>query len=78
MANIAVLHNGGWDVEKIADELELEFAQVYAALAYYYSHKDEIDQSIREADELAEREATSLQELLNRVGFSPQSDDGEI
>jgi uncharacterized protein (DUF433 family) len=69
VANIAVLHNGGWDAEKIADELELELPQIYAALSYYYSHNAEIDLSIREADDLAEQQASSLQELLKRSGI---------
>jgi len=30
----------------------LSLAQVHAALAYYYSHRDEIDQEIRSSDEL--------------------------
>lgn len=36
------------DADGIADWYGLSLSQVYAALAYYYEHKDEIDQAIRE------------------------------
>ncbi len=71
--NIAVLHNGGWSVNTIVDELELTPAEVYAALSYYYSHKDEIDQAIRDADALIRREAKPLSELLARSNSSGES-----
>jgi uncharacterized protein (DUF433 family) len=65
--NIAVLHvYNGWNVEQIADELELTPAQIHAALSYYHDHKAEIDQSIREADALAEKAGTSIDELRRR------------
>lgn len=40
----------GWSVEKIAEQFLLSLAQVYAALAYYHDHKQEIEASI-DADE---------------------------
>ena len=39
--------------EEIAEDFGLTLSQVYAALSYYYSHKVEIDASIRERQELA-------------------------
>ena len=33
--------------EEIASDYEIPLAQVYAALAYYYQHKDELDEDIR-------------------------------
>jgi uncharacterized protein (DUF433 family) len=33
---------------EIADAYDLSLAQVHAALAHYYAHKDEIDQDLRE------------------------------
>jgi uncharacterized protein (DUF433 family) len=38
--------------EELAAHLQLSLAQVYAALAYYYDHKDEIDAQIAENDRL--------------------------
>lgn len=36
--------------EELAYQLQISLAQVHAALAYYYGHKDEIDQQIEEDD----------------------------
>lgn len=33
--------------EEITSDYEISLAQVYAALAYYYQHKDELDEDIR-------------------------------
>ena len=33
--------------EEIAADYEIPLAQVYAAFAYYYQHKDELDEDIR-------------------------------
>lgn len=49
---IAGWYKLGWSPEKIADQLELSFAQVYAALAYYHSNREAIDAELQhEADE---------------------------
>lgn len=42
------------DADSIAVSYDLSLSQVYAALAYYYDHKDEIDESIEERRRLAE------------------------
>ncbi|MEZ4657549.1 MAG: DUF433 domain-containing protein [Caldilineaceae bacterium] len=34
--------------DEIASDYELSLAQVYAALAYYYAHKTELDEDIRQ------------------------------
>jgi uncharacterized protein (DUF433 family) len=39
----------------VADFPQLALADVYAALAYYHDHRDEIDRQIREDDEFVER-----------------------
>lgn len=33
--------------EQLTSDYELSFSQVYASLAYYYQHKDELDEDIR-------------------------------
>ncbi len=49
--DIAVWHERlGRDPDEIATEYGLSLGEVYAALAYYHDHRDEIDASIR-ADE---------------------------
>ena len=37
--------------DEIATEYDLTLADVYAALAYYFDHREEIDQSIQEGEE---------------------------
>ena len=44
----------GVALEEIAGTYDLPVAAVYAAMAYYYDHKDEIDQSLDEEEALAE------------------------
>jgi uncharacterized protein DUF433 len=48
--------------DEIATEYGLSLADVYAALAYYYDHREEIDASIR-ADE------AFVAELRKRIPF---------
>ncbi|MCX6046069.1 MAG: DUF433 domain-containing protein [Chloroflexi bacterium] len=42
------------DADGIADWFNLSLSQVYSALAYYYEHKPEIDQSIEARRKLAQ------------------------
>ena len=45
--NIVIWHEQmGKSVDEICTEYALTLAEVYAALAYYFDHRDEIDQSI--------------------------------
>lgn len=44
---------GGQEPEEIAADYELSLPQVYAALAYYYEHKEKIDATIQERRQLA-------------------------
>jgi uncharacterized protein (DUF433 family) len=53
--NIVIWHNElGFNVEKIAEDYNLSLADVYAALAYYYDHKEEVDKSIAEGEKFVE------------------------
>lgn len=40
--------------DEIASDYQISLAQVYAALAYYYAHKDEMDAMIQERSHLAD------------------------
>jgi len=52
----------------VADFPQLSLADVYAALAYYHDHRDEIDREIRADDELVERmRAQGGPGILDRV-----------
>jgi uncharacterized protein (DUF433 family) len=53
--------------EIVAEFPQLSLADVYAALAYYHDHREEIDRQIREDDELvAQMKAQSGPRLLDR------------
>jgi uncharacterized protein (DUF433 family) len=55
VADIVLMHRRlGRAVEEIAGTYDLPLAAVYAAMSYYYDHKDEIDQSLDEEEALAE------------------------
>jgi uncharacterized protein (DUF433 family) len=48
--NIVIWHERmGKSAEEIAEEYDLSLAQVHAALAYYFDHRQEIDGSIDES-----------------------------
>ena len=72
--NIAVWHERlGKSADEIAAEYDLTLADVYAALAYYFDHRAEIDRSIAEgeafAEELRRRTPSKLrQKLQERKG----------
>ena len=48
--DVAIWHKLGKGVEEICAEHSLGLAEVHAALAYYYDHRDEIDRSIADGD----------------------------
>ena len=43
----------GQDADSIAQWYDLTLPQVYAALAHYYAHKEEIDADIKRRDDIA-------------------------
>lgn len=51
--NIVIWHERiGRSVDEIVSEYDLTLADVYAALAYYYDHRSEIDHDIEESKAL--------------------------
>ena len=55
VSDIVILHfRLGKSVEEIASEYDLSLADVYAALAYYFDHRDEIDERIEKDRAFAE------------------------
>ena len=53
--NVAIWHERlGETADEIAAEYDLTLADVYAALAYYFDHRDEIDRRIAEDNALVE------------------------
>lgn len=67
--NIAIWHERmGLDADEVSAMYGLSLADVYAALAYYYDHRAEIDDSIRSdeafVEELRERTPSKLARKL--------------
>ena len=51
----------GWTPDQICDAHPgITLAQVHAAISHYYDHKEDIDRTIREDQEFAERLKTGL------------------
>jgi len=73
VADLVVLHwRLGQSLEEIAGKYDLSLAAVYAAMAYYYDHRTEIDRSIEEDSAFAEafrhNNPSLLQERLKALG----------
>ncbi len=52
MQDIVIWHERlGLSADEIATEYGLSLADVYAALAYYYDHREEIERAIRSDEE---------------------------
>lgn len=65
--NIAVWHDRlGWSADEIASEYDLDLADIYAALAYYFAHQDEINQSIEQGEAFVEQMRGQTASLLQR------------
>ncbi len=53
--NVVVWHERmGMSADEICAEYELTLAEVYAALVYYFDHRDEVDLSIRASEAFVE------------------------
>lgn len=53
--NIVIWHERmGKSADEIAAEYDLTLSDIYAALAYYYDHRSEIDRTIKEGRTFAE------------------------
>ena len=65
--DVAIWHNElGYTVEQIADDYKLNLADVHAALTYYYDHKAEIDQSIKDDEKFVEEMKKKIPSKLKK------------
>lgn len=54
--NVAIWHERlGLSADEIATEYGVSLADVYAALAYYFDHREAIDQDIQAGEEFVDR-----------------------
>ena len=70
--NIVIWHERmGMSVDEISSEYDLPLAAVYAALAYYFDHREEIDRRIKEdaefVEELSQQTPSVLQAKLKTL-----------
>ncbi|AFZ27737.1 hypothetical protein Cylst_5741 [Cylindrospermum stagnale PCC 7417] len=70
--DVAVMHlKLGYSLVEIAGKYDLSLASVYAAMAYYFDHRDEIDSRTAEEDKLVEglkqNHPSHLQEKIRRL-----------
>lgn len=70
--NIAIWHERmGKSADEICAEYDLQLAEVYAALAYYFDHREEIDRSIEESNlfiaSLRQRTPSVLQQKIKSL-----------
>ncbi|MEZ5583067.1 MAG: DUF433 domain-containing protein [Candidatus Competibacteraceae bacterium] len=70
--NIVIWHEHmGKSADEICAEYNLELAEVYAALAYYFDHREEIDRSIRESNlyvtSLRQSKLSILQQKIKKI-----------
>ncbi|MEE4377294.1 MAG: DUF433 domain-containing protein [Candidatus Competibacteraceae bacterium] len=50
--NIVIWHERmGKSADEISAEYDLKLSEVYAALAYYFDHREEVDRDIEESEE---------------------------
>lgn len=71
--NIVIWHERmGMTPDEISAEYDLSLANVYAALTYYFDHREEIDQAIKDdaafVDALRQQTPSLLQEKLRAYG----------
>ena len=68
--NIVIWHERmGKSADEIATEYDLTLADVYAALAYYFDHRAEIDQSIEESEVFVK---TLRQQTFSKLSEKPE------
>ena len=70
--HIVVWHERmGKSADEICAEYDLRLSEVYAALAYYFDHREDIDRSIEESDSfiasLRQNSPSVLEKKLNTI-----------
>ncbi|MBI3195183.1 MAG: DUF433 domain-containing protein [Ignavibacteriae bacterium] len=65
--NIVIWHDAlGMSADEIASEYDIPLLGVYAALAYYYDHKTEIDERAKRDDEFVEAMRNATPSLVEK------------
>ena len=65
VADVAIMYlRMGQSLEEIAGKYQLSLASVYAAMAFYYDHREEIDRRTAEAEAFAKADRLNHPSLL--------------
>ncbi len=65
--DVAIWHERmGLSADTIASKYDLSLAEVYAALAFYFDHRADVDQSIRDGQALAETMRAATPSLVQQ------------
>ena len=65
VADVATMYlRMGQSLEEIAGKYQLSLASVYAAMAFYYDHREEIDRRTAEAEAFAKADRLNHSSLL--------------
>ena len=59
--------SGDAPIDWIVENYDLTPAQIYAALSYYYDHREELDRWLQRGEELAEKYGTPSEEVIARM-----------
>lgn len=74
--NIAIWHERiGMSADEIATEYDMTLADVYAALAFYFDHREEIDAEIQESQAFAEALRQSTPSKVKQKLQEPGADE---
>lgn len=70
--HIAIAYNSGLSIDEIVESYQgITYADVFAALAYYYDHKEEIDAKIerdeKEFEKLYQENVTQTSQLRKKL-----------
>ena len=65
--NIAIWNDRlGWSADEIASAYDIDLADIYAALAYYFANREQVDRSIEESEAFAEQLRRQSPSLLDQ------------
>jgi len=65
--NVAIWHDRlGWTADEIASSYDIDLTDVYAALAYYFANREQVDHSIEENQTFAKQLRNQGPSLLDQ------------
>jgi uncharacterized protein (DUF433 family) len=72
---VAMYVTGESSIDWIAENFDLSYAQIHAALAYYYDNRELIDRLLDENETLAREIGTPIEDVIARMRARKQEND---